>query len=58
MNKNLVLGLLGIVIGSAWLLNNFQYFDEQGVTAIGMPALILIAGATYLVTGLKPKEEE
>ena len=53
MNRKKVSGLVGIVIGGVWLANNFQYFDEQGFVAIGMPLLILAAGVAYFISGMK-----
>ena len=53
MSKKGWSGLLGIIFGSGWLLNNFKYFDEQGFVAIGMPLIIIVVGAIYLVQGLK-----
>ena len=51
MNKTKIGGLIGIVVGGAWFANNYQYFDEQGVTAIGMPAILLILGIVYFIKG-------
>ena len=51
MNRGSIAGLVGIVIGGAWLANNYKYFDEQGFVAIGMPLLILAAGIVYFVLG-------
>ncbi len=53
MNRKSVSGLLGIVVGGAWLANNYKYFDEQGFMAIGMPLLIFIVGVVYLILGMK-----
>ena len=53
MNRKSVSGLIGIVVGGAWLANNYKYFDEQGFVAIGMPLLILAAGVVYLLVGMK-----
>jgi len=53
MNKKSVSGLIGVVVGGAWLANNYKYFDEQGFVAIGMPLLILTAGVIYLLLGMK-----
>jgi hypothetical protein len=53
MNKKKASGLVGIVVGGVWLASNFQHFDEQGIVAIGMPLLILIAGIAYFVSGMK-----
>lgn len=53
MSKKSMSGLLGIVVGGAWLFSNMRYFDEQGMMAIGMPLLILIAGIVYFVLGMK-----
>ena len=53
MNRKSVSGLIGIVVGGAWLANNYKYFDEQGFVAIGMPLLILTAGVVYLLVGMK-----
>jgi len=52
MNKKVISGLLGTVVGAAWLANNFKYFEEQGFVAIGMPSIILVAGLIYLISGL------
>ena len=53
MNRKSIGGLVGVVVGGAWLANNFKHFDEQGFVAIGMPLLILAAGVIYLVLGSK-----
>lgn len=53
MNRKSISGLVGIVVGGAWLANNYKYFDEQGFVAIGMPLLILAAGVVYFVLGMK-----
>lgn len=53
MNKKKASGLVGIVVGGIWLAINFQHFDEQGFVAIGMPLLILAAGAAYFISGMK-----
>jgi hypothetical protein len=42
-----VSGLIGIVVGGAWLAWNMQYFKQQGFVAIGMPLLILVLGLFY-----------
>ena len=42
-----VSGLIGIVVGGAWLAWNMQYFKTQGFGAIGMPLLILVLGLFY-----------
>ncbi len=56
MNRKSISGLLGIVVGGAWLFNNMQYYDEQGFTAIGMPLIIATAGLVYFVLGLKKQD--
>ena len=53
MNKKSISGLIGIIIGGAWLVNNFKYFEEQGFVAIGMPLIITIAGVIYFIKGMK-----
>lgn len=53
MNRKVVSGLLGVVVGGAWLAKNYQYFDEQGFVAIGMPLILIVAGAIYLFSGMK-----
>jgi hypothetical protein len=50
-------GLLGVIIGGAWLLKNFQYFDEQGFVAIGMPLIITVIGAIFLIGGMTNKQK-
>lgn len=40
-------GLIGMVVGGAWLLWNLQYFSQQGFVAIGMPLIIAALGAWY-----------
>ena len=42
-----VSGIIGIVVGGAWLAWNMQYFKQQGFVAIGMPLLILALGLVY-----------
>lgn len=53
MNRKRIGGLVGIVLGGAWLANNIQYFDEQGLVAVGMPLLILIVGIVFFIQGRK-----
>ncbi len=55
MNKKVISGLVGIVVGGAWLANNYKYFDEQGFTAIGMPAFITVVGIILLISGLSDR---
>lgn len=40
-------GLIGIVIGSIWLVVNLQHVSNQGFVAIGMPLILLILGIIY-----------
>jgi len=56
MKKRVISGLVGIVVGGAWLLNNYKYFETQGFVAIGMPLLILTVGLIYFVGGLSMKK--
>jgi hypothetical protein len=58
MNKNTISGLVGLVVGSGWLANNFKYFDEQGYIAIVMPAVIAVLGLIFLVSGLTASKNE
>ena len=58
MNKRMVSGLVGIVVGGAWFLNNYKYFDKQGFIAIGMPLLIFIVGLIYFIGGLSMKKDD
>lgn len=58
MNRNTIGGLIGLVAGGAWLANNYKYFDEQGFVAIGMPLLLIVAGAIYTVVGMKGSGNE
>jgi len=51
MSKAKISGLIGIVVGGAWCANNYQYVDEQGIMAIGMPAILLILGIVYFIKG-------
>ena len=51
ISKKKISGLLGIIVGGAWLASNFQHFDEQGFVAIGMPAIILVLGIVYFIKG-------
>lgn len=53
MNGRTASGLLGVVIGGAWLAKNYQYVDEQGFVAIGMPLILIVAGVIYLFSGKK-----
>ena len=57
MKKRIISGLVGIVVGGAWFLNNYKYFEEQGFVAIGMPLLILTVGLIYFIGGLSMKKE-
>lgn len=56
MSKKSISGLLGIVVGGAWLFNNMQYYDEQGFTAIGIPIIIAAVGAVYFFLGMKKSD--
>ncbi len=58
MNKRVISGLVGVVVGGAWLANNYKYFEEQGVIAIGMPGVITVVGLIYLVGGLSSKSQK
>ena len=58
MNKKVTSGVIGLAVGGAWLANNFQYFDEQGFVAIGMPLIIFCIGGFYLAKGLTAKTED
>jgi hypothetical protein len=40
-------GLIGMVIGGGLLIANFRHFSEQGFVAIGMPLILIVAGAVY-----------
>ena len=53
MNKKIFIGLIGLIVGGLWLANNYRYFDEQGVLAIGMPLVITLLGLNYLIKGLR-----
>ncbi|MDJ0760994.1 MAG: hypothetical protein QNJ19_16485 [Woeseiaceae bacterium] len=53
MSRKSISGLVGIVVGGAWLANNYKYFDEQGFVAIGMPLLILVVGIVFFIQGRK-----
>jgi len=44
-------GLIGIIIGSIWLLINFRHVTEQGFVAIGMPLVIIVLGVVYFLKG-------
>lgn len=56
MNRKSISGLIGIVVGGAWLFNNLQYYEAQGIAAIGMPLIIAVAGLVYFVLGLKKQD--
>jgi hypothetical protein len=51
-------GLLGIIVGSIWLLSNFKYYEQQGFVAIGMPLLILVLGCVYFFKGITSNKKE
>ena len=48
-------GLLGMIVGGAWLAANARHFDEQGFVAIGMPLAITVLGAVYFFGAMKKK---
>jgi hypothetical protein len=58
MNRKSISGLIGVIVGGGWLLINFQHFEQQGLTAIGMPLIILALGAYYLVKGLTGTDKQ
>ncbi|UXI70069.1 hypothetical protein [Tahibacter amnicola] len=47
MNSKAISGLVGIVVGGAWLVWNLQHLTSQGYVAIAMPLLICVLGAVY-----------
>ena len=51
-----VSGLIGIIVGGAWLACNMQYFKTQGFGAIGMPLLILVLGLFYFFGASRSSE--
>jgi hypothetical protein len=51
--EKIIIGLLGIAIGGGWFLGTVEYFEEQGITAIGMPLILIMLGAIYLIGGIK-----
>ncbi len=53
MSKKSLSGLLGIIVGGAWLAMNFKHFEEQGFVAIGMPLIITVLGVVFLIAGMK-----
>ena len=57
MNKKIISGLVGIIVGGAWLANNYKHFEEQGFVAVGMPAIISILGIVYLFQGIKNNKQ-
>lgn len=57
MNRKMTSGLIGMIIGGGWLLNNLRYFQQQGFVAIGMPLIITVLGVIYFVNGKKQKDE-
>lgn len=57
MNRKMTSGLIGMIAGGIWLLNNLQYFRQQGFVAIGMPLVITVLGVIYFVNGKKQKDE-
>ncbi len=44
-------GLIGMIVGGAWLAVNFKHFETQGFVAIGMPLVILVVGAVFFFKG-------
>ena len=44
-------GIIGMIVGGLWLLNNIQYYSQQGFVAIGMPIIIFTAGLIYYRNG-------
>jgi hypothetical protein len=51
MNGKRISGLVGMVVGTIWLVHNLPFFKEQGFVAIGMPLVILVAGVIYFFRG-------
>ena len=56
MNRKTISGLLGVIVGSGWFAYNYQYFDEQGFVAIGVPIALIVAGVVYLILGVTHSE--
>ena len=53
MNRRTIGGMVGVILGAAWLVANLPHYGEQGIVAIGMPLLIVGLGASQLVRGLR-----
>ena len=53
MNRKAIGGMVGVIVGGAWLFASLPHFQEQGIVAIGMPLLIVGVGASQLVRGLR-----
>jgi hypothetical protein len=56
MNRKRVSGLIGIIVGGAWLAYSAQYYGQQGFVAIGLPLLIFVLGLVYFFTGRDPAQ--
>ncbi|HKE48641.1 MAG TPA: hypothetical protein VKB52_11300 [Rhodanobacteraceae bacterium] len=54
MNRKRISGIIGIVVGGAWLVHGLQYYSQQGFVAIGLPLLIFVLGLVYFFTGRDP----
>lgn len=48
-------GLLGMLVGSLWLVSNLRHVGQQGLVAIGVPLILLILGAIFFFSS--PSDE-
>lgn len=55
MNRKMISGLIGIIVGGAWFFANLPHYKTQGLTAIGMPLIIAGLGVVYLAMGLRQR---
>jgi uncharacterized RDD family membrane protein YckC len=46
-------GIIGMILGVLWLLNNIRYAEEQGFVAITMPIFMFALGVYYYRQGSK-----
>lgn len=56
MNLRKRSGLLGMLVGSLWLVSNLRHFSKDGLMAIGIPLILMILGAIYFFTS--PADED
>jgi len=53
LNRKTIIGLVGTIAGGIWLADTWDGFAQEGVIAVGVPAIVTLLGLNTLVKGLR-----